>query len=80
MRVSITTDPHARTLTITVTDAEWEQTQQRSFYQGEQAVQRIVTAVGREGEGSLTRRAFSMAQWPETSSSIITRASLPAVW
>lgn len=48
MRVSITTDPHARTLTITVTDADWEQTQQRSFYQGEQAVQRIVTAVGRE--------------------------------
>jgi hypothetical protein len=48
MRVSITTDPRARTLTITVTDAEWEQVQQRSFYQGEQAVQRIVTAVGRE--------------------------------
>jgi hypothetical protein len=48
MRVSITTDPHARTLTITVTAANWEQTQQRSFYQGEQAVQRIVTAVGRE--------------------------------
>jgi hypothetical protein len=47
MGVSITTDAHARTLTITVTDAEWEQTQQRSFYQGEQAVQRIVTAVGR---------------------------------
>ena len=48
MRVSITTDPHARTLTITVTDADWEQTQQRSFYRGEQAVQGIVTAVGRE--------------------------------
>jgi hypothetical protein len=48
MRVSIITDLHARTLTITVTDAEWEQTQQRSFYQGEQVVQRIVTAVGRE--------------------------------
>src|SRR5215471_15238682 len=48
MQVSLTTDPHARTLTITVTDAAWEQTQQRSFYQGEQAVQRIVTAVGRE--------------------------------
>jgi len=47
MGVSITTDAHARTLRITVTDAEWEQTQQRSFYQGEQAVQRIVTAVGR---------------------------------
>jgi hypothetical protein len=48
MRVSITTDPHARTLTITVSDAEWEQMPQRSFYQGEQAVQRIVMAVGRE--------------------------------
>lgn len=48
MRVSITTDPHAKTLTITVTDAAWEQMQQRSFYQGEQAVQQIVTAVGRE--------------------------------
>jgi hypothetical protein len=48
MKVSITTEPQARTLTITVTDADWEQTQQRSFYQGEQAVQRIVTAVGRE--------------------------------
>jgi len=48
MRVSITTEPHARTLTITVTDVDWEQTQQRSFYQGEQAVQGIVTAVGRE--------------------------------
>jgi hypothetical protein len=46
MRVSITTDPHAKTLTITVTDAAWEQLQQRSFYQGEQAVQQIVTAVG----------------------------------
>jgi hypothetical protein len=31
-----------------VTEVDWEQTQQRSFYQGEQAVQRIVTAVGRE--------------------------------
>jgi hypothetical protein len=48
MRVSLTTDPHARTLTITVSDTEWEQTPQRSFYQGEQAVQRIVMAVGRE--------------------------------
>jgi len=48
MRVSITNDSYARTLTLTVTDADWEQTQQQSFYQGEQAVQQIVTAVGRE--------------------------------
>lgn len=48
MRVSIINDPPAKTLTITVTDTSWEQTPQRSFYQGEQAVQQIVTAVGRE--------------------------------
>ena len=47
MQVSITTDPQANTMTITVTEADWEQTQQRSFYQGEQAVQQLVTAVGR---------------------------------
>ena len=47
MRVSITTDPRAKTLTITVTDAAWGQMQQRSFHQGEQAGQQIVTAVGR---------------------------------
>jgi hypothetical protein len=46
MQVSITTEPHARTLTITVTEADWEQTQQRSFYAGEQAVQQLVTAEG----------------------------------
>lgn len=48
MEVSITTDPQAKTMTITVTEADWEPLQQRSFYQGEQAVQQIVTAVGRE--------------------------------
>ena len=48
MGVSITTDPHARTLTITVTEADWEKTQGQSFYQGEQAVQQIVTRIGRE--------------------------------
>jgi hypothetical protein len=47
MRVSITTDAHARTLTITVTDAKWEQMLRQRFYQGEQGVQQIVTAVGR---------------------------------
>jgi hypothetical protein len=48
MRVSITKDTQARTMTITVTEADWEQTQQRSFYQGEQMVQQLVTAIGRE--------------------------------
>jgi hypothetical protein len=48
MGVSITTDPHARTLTITVTEADWEKAQGQSFYQGEQAVQQIVTRIGRE--------------------------------
>ena len=47
MQVSITTDPQAKTMTITVTEADWEQTQQRSFYQGEQAVQQLVSTVGR---------------------------------
>ena len=47
--VSITTDPQANTLTIPVSEADWEQTQQRSFYQGEQAVQQLVTTVGRSG-------------------------------
>lgn len=46
MRVSITTEPHGRTLTITVTEADWEQTQQQSFYHGEQAVQQLVTTIG----------------------------------
>ena len=47
MQVFITTAPHARTLTITVTETDWEKTQQRSFYQGEQAVQQLVTTIGR---------------------------------
>jgi hypothetical protein len=48
MRVSITTDPHARTMTITVTETDWEKTQQQSFYHGEQAVQQLVTTIGGE--------------------------------
>jgi hypothetical protein len=48
MGVSITTDPQARTLTITVTEADWEKTQKQSFYHGEQAVQQIVMRIGRE--------------------------------
>jgi hypothetical protein len=48
MGVSITTDPQARTLTITVTEADWEKTQKQSFYQGEQDVQQIVMRIGRE--------------------------------
>ena len=47
MQVSITTDSQAKTMTISVTEADWEQTQQRSFYQGEQAVQRLVATIGR---------------------------------
>ena len=47
MQVSITTAPHAKTMTITVTATDWEETQQRSFYQGEQAVQQLVTTIGR---------------------------------
>jgi hypothetical protein len=46
MQVSLPTEPHARTLTSTVTEADWEQTQQRSFSAGEQAVPQLVTAVG----------------------------------
>jgi hypothetical protein len=53
MGVSITTDPQARTLTITVTEADWEKTQKQSFYQGEQAVQQIVMRIGRELVGEL---------------------------
>ena len=41
MQVSITTDPQAGTMTITVTETDWEKTQQRSFYHGEQAVQQL---------------------------------------
>jgi hypothetical protein len=48
MRVACTTDPHAKAMTITVTEADWEQLQERGFYQGEQAVQQIVPAIGRE--------------------------------
>ena len=48
MRVAITTDPHTKAMTITVTEADWEQAQGRSFYHGEQAVQQIVTTIGRE--------------------------------
>jgi len=47
MQVSITTVPHARTMTLTVTETDWEKTQQRSFYHGEQAVQQLVTTIGR---------------------------------
>jgi hypothetical protein len=47
MEVFITTDSQAKTMTILVTEADWEQTQERSFYQGEQAVQQLVITVGR---------------------------------
>jgi hypothetical protein len=48
MRVSITSDPHARAMTITVTEADWEKMQGSRLYEGEQAVQQLVTAIGRE--------------------------------
>ena len=48
MQVSITTDPQAGTRTITVTETDGEKTQQRSFDHGEQAVQQLVSTIGRE--------------------------------
>ena len=33
-------------MTITVTETDWEKTQQRSFYQGAQAVPQLVTTMG----------------------------------
>jgi hypothetical protein len=47
LQVSLTIAAHARTLTITVTETDWEKTQQRSFSQGEQAVPPLVTTIGR---------------------------------
>lgn len=47
MKVSITIAPHARTMTITVSGTDWEKTHQQSFYHGEQAVQQLVTSIGR---------------------------------
>ena len=47
MQVSITTAPHTRTMTITVTETDWEKTPQRSFSHGEPAVQQLVTLIGR---------------------------------
>jgi hypothetical protein len=35
-------------MTITITEADWEKTQQQSFYQGEQAAQQLVSVIGRE--------------------------------
>jgi len=48
MQVSIPTDPQAGTRTITVTETDGEKTQQRSFDHGEQAVQQLVSTIGRE--------------------------------
>ena len=47
MQVSITTDPQAGTMTITVTETDWEKTQQRSFSHGAQAVQQLVSTIER---------------------------------
>jgi hypothetical protein len=48
MKVTINADREAKQLTITVTDLDWETVQQRDFYQGEQQIQHVVTAVGQE--------------------------------
>jgi hypothetical protein len=48
MQGSITTDPQAGTRTMTISEADWEKTQHRSFYRGEQAVQQLVSTMGRE--------------------------------
>jgi hypothetical protein len=46
MQVTITVDQDAKQLTITVTDVNWDKFQGGSFYQGEQQVQHLLTAVG----------------------------------
>lgn len=33
---------------ITITEADWEKTQHQSFYHGEQAVQQLISPIGRE--------------------------------
>jgi hypothetical protein len=42
-------------LTITLTDLDWETVQEYDFYQGEQQIQQVVTAVGQE----LTRQLLA---------------------
>jgi hypothetical protein len=48
MQVTITADRGAKQLTITVTNVNWEQCQDGSFYQGEQQVQHLLSRVGHE--------------------------------
>src|SRR4030095_8307267 len=55
MKLTITADRESKQLTITLTDLDWEAVQERDFYQGEQQIQRVVTAVGQE----LTRQLLA---------------------
>jgi hypothetical protein len=55
MKVTINADREAKQLTLTLTDLDWETFQDRDFYQGEQQIQQVVTAVGQE----LTRRLLA---------------------
>jgi hypothetical protein len=55
MKVTINADREAKQLTITLTDPDWEAVQQRDFYQGEQQIQQVVTAIGQE----LTRQLLA---------------------
>ena len=48
MKVTINANREAKQLTITLTDLDWEALQQGNFYQGEQQIQHVVTAVGQE--------------------------------
>jgi hypothetical protein len=48
MKVPINADREAKQLTLTLTDLDWEAGQQRDFYQGEQQLQHVVTAIGQE--------------------------------
>ncbi len=56
MQVSINADLQAQQLTITLTDVDWKEIQERSFYQSELQVQQIVTTVGREPTRQLLER------------------------
>jgi hypothetical protein len=48
MNLTISTNPQAKQLTLTLTDVDWERIQQGNFYRGEQEVQSLLKAIGRE--------------------------------
>ena len=48
MHLTISTDPKAKQLTLRLTDVDWERIEQGNFYQGEQEVQSLLNAIGRE--------------------------------